>query len=88
MPPKKLRRDHALNIFITGELKQAMVEFAGNSHLTLADVARRSISLGLPLLKVFWEYEDQFISEHLVTVARKRLTAKAAASKPKTTNPT
>ena len=62
--------DHALNLFISYDLKRSVEELATTYDRTVADVVRTLLRIGLPILKGLWEAEASIISDELLSLDR------------------
>jgi hypothetical protein len=59
----RLKNDHALNIFISWELKKALLETANRFDRSVAAVVRLGLRLSLPILQGLCETEERLKSE-------------------------
>jgi predicted DNA-binding protein len=62
---KKLRGDHCLNVFVSYELKQRIVELADRYDRTMADMVRALIKVGLPVMEGISKAEEEMLNEYV-----------------------
>ena len=65
MPNTKTKNEHALNLFISWELKDSLQQMANKADRTVADIVRMALKLGIPLLNGVCESEEIVFKEQI-----------------------
>ncbi len=64
-PIKKLRGEHCLNIFVSYELKNSLIQLAKKYDRTTADIVRAVLKIGIPMMEGISEAEEMMIKEYM-----------------------
>lgn len=64
-PIKKLRGEHCLNIFVSYELKNSLIQLAKKYDRTTADIVRAVLKIGIPMMEGISEAEEIIINEYM-----------------------
>jgi predicted DNA-binding protein len=64
-PITKLRGEHCLNIFVSYQLKQKIMELAEKYDRTMADMVRTLIRVGIPVMEGLTEAEERLLRDSI-----------------------
>jgi predicted DNA-binding protein len=64
-PIKKLRGEHSLNVFVSIELKNRLVELADKYDRTTADIVRALLKIGIPMMEGINQAEEIMMKEYV-----------------------
>ncbi len=62
---KRVRREHALSIAISYELKSRLKELADRYDRTTADMARAVLKIGIPMMEGLSQSEEIMVREYV-----------------------
>jgi predicted DNA-binding protein len=71
-PINKLRGDHNLNLFISYQLKERIMQLAEKYDRTMADMVRTLIKVGIPVMEGLTEAEDRILKDTIHTTRKLR----------------
>jgi predicted DNA-binding protein len=71
-PITKLRGEHCLNIFVSYQLKQKIMELAEKYDRTMADMVRTLIRVGIPVMEGLTEAEERLLRDSIQWARRAR----------------
>ena len=66
----KLRGEHCLNIFVSYQLKERILQLAEKYDRTMADMVRTLIRVGIPVMEGLTEAEERILKDS-VSLARR-----------------
>ncbi len=69
-PITRLRGQHCLNIFVSYQLKERIMELAEKYDRTMADMVRTLIKVGIPVMEGLTEAEERILRDS-ISLARK-----------------
>ena len=61
---RKLRGEHCLNVFVSYELKNKLIELARRYDRTTADMVRALLNIGIPMMEGISEAEEKMVKEY------------------------
>jgi predicted DNA-binding protein len=64
-PINKLRGEHCLNIFVSFQLKQKIMELAEKYDRTMADMVRTLLRVGIPVMEGLTEAEERLLRDSI-----------------------
>jgi predicted DNA-binding protein len=65
-------REHCLNVFVSGELKERLKELAEKYDRTTADMVRAVLRIGIPMMEGLSEAEETMVREYIHLFRRLR----------------
>ncbi len=71
-PITKLRGEHCLNVFVSYQLKQRIMQLAERYDRTMADMVRTLIRVGIPVMEGLTEAEERLLKDSISTARRLR----------------
>jgi predicted DNA-binding protein len=71
-PITRLRGEHCLNVFVSYQLKQRIMQLAERYDRTMADMVRTLIRVGIPVLEGLTEAEERLLKDSISTARRLR----------------
>lgn len=64
-PITKLRGAHAVNVFVSYQLKQKIMKLAEKYDRTMADMVRSLIKVGIPVMEGLTEAEERMLRDSI-----------------------
>jgi predicted DNA-binding protein len=71
-PINKLRGEHCLNVFVSYQLKQKVMELADKYDRTMADMVRTLIRVGIPVMEGLTEVEERMLRNAIQSARKAR----------------
>ena len=68
----KSRGEHCLNVYLSYELKNRLVELAEKYGLALADIARQVIKAGIPVFESLTSSQEELINGYVQLLRKDR----------------
>lgn len=68
----KVKHDHSLNLFVSGEVKLALERLAQIRQTTVADVVRTLFRFAIPIISSLYSVEQELIDELQEIGSRRR----------------
>jgi predicted DNA-binding protein len=63
--PVKIRGEHCLNVYVSFELKDKLLNLAEKYDRTLADIVRAVLKIGIPMMEGISEAEEIMVKEYI-----------------------
>jgi hypothetical protein len=71
-PINKLRGEHCLNVFVSYQLKQKVMELADKYDRTMADMVRTLLRVGIPVMEGLTEAEERMLRNAIQSARKAR----------------
>jgi predicted DNA-binding protein len=68
----RLRGEHCINIFISYELKERILNLAQKYDRTMADIVRSLIKMGIPIMEGLSEAEERMLNDYISVIRQMR----------------
>jgi len=64
----KLKDEHCLNVFVSYKLKKRIIKLAEKYDLTMADIIRSLVKIGIPVMEGLTEAEEKMLKATITMV--------------------
>ena len=68
----KLRGQHCINIFVSYELKERILNLAQKYDRTMADMVRTLVKMGIPIMEGLTEAEERMLKDYIHLIRKMR----------------